>query len=32
MLLLDVIEHVPDPRGFLSDLRRKTTHAVMHIP
>jgi SAM-dependent methyltransferase len=32
MLLLDVIEHVPDCVNFLAALRPKATHTIMHIP
>jgi SAM-dependent methyltransferase len=32
MLVLDVVEHVPDPVGFLSSLRRVAPMAIMNIP
>jgi SAM-dependent methyltransferase len=32
MLVLDVVEHVPDPVSFLRSLRPKATWALMHIP
>jgi SAM-dependent methyltransferase len=32
MLLLDVIEHVEDPIGFLRSLRFKSDRTVLHIP
>jgi hypothetical protein len=32
MLIMDVIEHVPDPIGFLAGLRGKADRAVLHIP
>jgi predicted RNA methylase len=32
MLLLDVIEHVEDPIGFLRSLRHKSDRTVLHIP
>lgn len=32
MLIMDVLEHVPDPIGFLADLRQKARRAVIHIP
>ena len=32
MLLLDVIEHVEDPIGFLRSLRFKSDRTILHIP
>jgi SAM-dependent methyltransferase len=32
MLLLDVVEHVPDPVSFLISLRHVAPHAIMNIP
>jgi SAM-dependent methyltransferase len=32
MLLMDVVEHVPDCTGFLRSLRTKADRAIMHIP
>ncbi len=32
MLVMDVIEHVPDPIGFLAALHRKARRVVLHIP
>jgi hypothetical protein len=32
LLLIDVIEHVDDYRGFLRDLRDKAEHKILHIP
>jgi hypothetical protein len=32
LLLLDVIEHIPDPFGFLRALRLRADHFVFHIP
>ena len=32
MLLLDVIEHVQDPIGFLRSLRFKSDRTILHIP
>jgi hypothetical protein len=32
MLVIDVIEHVPDPIGFLAALRHKAELAILHIP
>jgi hypothetical protein len=32
MLIMDVIEHVPDPIGFLAALRAKADRVVLHIP
>jgi SAM-dependent methyltransferase len=32
LLLIDVIEHVDDYRGFLRDLRAKAEHKILHIP
>jgi SAM-dependent methyltransferase len=32
MLIMDVIEHVPDPIGFLADLRFKARTTFVHIP
>jgi SAM-dependent methyltransferase len=32
LLLLDVVEHVPDPVSFLRSLRPKATWAIMHVP
>lgn len=32
LLVLDVLEHVDDYLGFLSDLRTKATFTLMHIP
>jgi SAM-dependent methyltransferase len=32
MLIMDVIEHVPDPIGFLAALRDKASLAILHIP
>lgn len=32
MLLLDVVEHVPDSVAFLTSLRHKADAAIMHIP
>jgi SAM-dependent methyltransferase len=32
MLLLDVIEHVDDPIGFLRSLRFKSDRTILHIP
>jgi SAM-dependent methyltransferase len=32
MLLMDIIEHVPDPIGFLAGLRFKADRVMVHIP
>lgn len=32
MVLMDVIEHVPDPIGFLATLRSRARRVVLHIP
>jgi SAM-dependent methyltransferase len=32
LLVIDVIEHVEDPFGFLRKLATKTTHTILHIP
>lgn len=32
MLIMDVIEHVPDPIGFLEALRFKAPRLIVHIP
>ena len=32
MLVMDVIEHVPDPIGFLANLRFKARTTLVHIP
>lgn len=32
MLIMDVIEHVPDPIGFLAGLRFKARETLVHIP
>lgn len=32
MLIMDVIEHVPDPIGFLAALRGKAERVLLHIP
>lgn len=32
LLMLDVIEHVPDPHAFLNGLRGKADYYVFHIP
>jgi hypothetical protein len=32
MLIMDVIEHVPDPIAFLADLRFKARTTLVHIP
>lgn len=32
LLLLDVVEHVPNPHEFLSALRNRADHFVLHIP
>jgi len=32
LLLMDVIEHVPDYLGFLSRIRGKATNTILHIP
>lgn len=32
MLIVDVIEHVPDPIAFLSNLRFKSQRTILHIP
>ncbi len=32
MLILDVIEHVPDPMAFLARLRFKASRTLIHIP
>jgi hypothetical protein len=32
MLVMDVIEHVPDPIGFLAGLRARTDRLMVHIP
>jgi hypothetical protein len=32
MLIMDVIEHVPDPIGFLAGLRHRAPRAILHVP
>jgi 2-polyprenyl-3-methyl-5-hydroxy-6-metoxy-1,4-benzoquinol methylase len=32
MLLLDVLEHVPDPVGFLKSVRHKAPTAIINLP
>jgi len=32
MLIVDVIEHVPDPIAFLSSLRFKAKRTILHVP
>ena len=32
MLIMNVIEHVPDPIGFLAGLRSKAQMTFVHIP
>jgi len=32
ILLVDVVEHVTDPHGFLTAIRNRATHFVLHFP
>lgn len=32
LLVIDVIEHIPDYYGFLQKLRNKSTHFIFHVP
>ena len=32
LLAIDVIEHIPDYRGFITQCRQKATHVLYHIP